>query len=603
MVVSPRELARDLFVVTRGDVAYPPLEQNYRFGDIRVGVRGERVTVVGETLESSSDAALVLLGEVYNGPEIARRLGEPPPTDRRGDAQMLLRAWQRWGDQVFDLVDGECAGAVVSNRSDRVRVFRDITAGEPLYVWSSLDAAAASSDLATVVACQPTVRPNPLFIAEYLQNQFLDASATPFDGIRAVQPGHVSVLNSNGWQSRRVARWHVKPIRRGNLDDYVDEFQHLLDNAMRRRLSGAPVAAVSLSGGLDSTNVLASGAAVGSDVRWVAYSIRFRTVRGDETRLQQLVAEHCGAELRWVPVDGRGPVGLPGPLFGGRPAPPWAGNWFFGEGLAQAAAEDGIRLLFDGEDADSLLTGGRGYLSDLLIRGRWASLRSVVRRLRQETGRRSSGLLKEAVAGLLPPALARRLLPTPGSQLISAVVSPELARNVGLAARLRAQPQSSIWSPGRRFMAQQMLAGMPAQLGTVAAEVGAPFRTRDVSGAHPFFDRQLMTFCMGLPWQAVHDVSTPKLLLRELAKRRLPAEFNRAVRKADLSEYYDAAVFGHERTTIDRGLDLAATRPDLVNPDAVARLRNELHQHADSWMPSRVAMLMLWLESLGETQD
>lgn len=570
------------------------------FGDISVGVWGDAVLVdsdaCGCAARATAPAAgevLALVGDISNADTLASRLRVSPPTDRQGRARLALLAWRRWGDKALDLLEGAYCGALLTRRPPGVKVFRDITASLPVYLVSH---EAASNDLAVALACEGRREPDPLFVAEYLQNQFLDPRVTPFRGLESLLPAHVATVRGGHWRTSQTARWHVRSIRHRSLDDYVDEFAHVLDDAVRARLGGYQTAAVSLSGGLDSTNVLASGIVVAPNVRWVAYSIPFRTPRGDETRLQRIVADHCGADLRWVPVDGRGPLGAPGPLFGGRIAPPWAGNWFFSEALAQAACDDRIALMFDGEDADSLLTGGRGYLSDLLIRGRWIRLQQVIATLHEHDMGEPRGLLKAAVAGILPPRLTRRL--TPARAAPSPLVSVELAAQVGLAERLTKAPEARIWAPGRRFRAQQMLAGSAAQLATVAVEVGAAFVGRPVEAAHPFLDRRLMTFCMGLPWQAVHGLVTPKLILRELAKRRLPAEFTQAVRKADLSEYYDTAVFGHERAAVRRGLELALGRPEFVNIDAVRRVEHEFESCVRSWTASRIAMLMLWLESL-----
>jgi asparagine synthase (glutamine-hydrolysing) len=587
-------LSRSSFVAVAGDDARLEFcDERYVVQGFALGKRGPRAAIAHD-----EESCVVTLGELHAMADLARDLGLAPGA--HDPAWLIMKAWQRWGADSLDRLLGSFAGAFLDLRRHRLVAFRDLTAAVPVYVTKVRGHFVAGSDLRTVAGWDGRpLEPSPLFVAGYLQNQNLDATGTAFDGVSCVQPGAIGVPSADGWRQKRVARWHVNPVRHRSLSDYVDDFAEHLDAAVARRMGGHSRAAVALSGGLDSTNVLAAGVRVAPHVEWVAYAIPFHTSRGDERSLQKVVAEHCGARLEWLSVQGRGPLGgWTGTLLGGRAAPPWAGNWFFGQTLAEGAASDGVPVLFDGEDADSLLTGGRGYLSDLLVRGQWRAWRREALVLRRTNNSNVRGLFKMSLAALLPPALAHRAVPLPPLARVSPLVAPGLAARVHLAERLRRQPALRLWAPGRRFTAQQSLAGEPTQLGMVAREVAEPYRDVDVVDAHPFFDRMLMTFCMGLPWQMVHGGTTPKLLLRELSRRRLPHVFNEHVRKANLSEYYDTAVFGVERDAVAAGLDLAEKRPEWVEPAGLARVRTDFEQHADSWMASRVAMLMLWADQL-----
>lgn len=550
-------------------------------------------------LAVGDDYIVVFVGRIDNTAEArgALRIDHETAADA---AALFLAAWRRWGTKAVDTIVGSYAGVVFDRCQGSLTTFRDLTAGVSVYLTVVPGGHLAGSDLGRVATwAGRRVEPDPLFIASYLQNSFFDATVTAFAGVAALAPGHIGIAEGSAWHQRQAAFWHVRDISYPHFVDYVDAFAELFDEAVRCRLEGHRRVGVSLSGGMDSTNVLASGIRVAPEVEWVSYAIPFDDADGDERRLQRLVAEHCHSELRWVPVRGRGPLGdWTGMLFAGRPAPPTGGNWFFAESVAEAATCDGSGVVYDGEDADSLLAISNGHLPDLFVRGRWRTWWHEVKRLERREAISWKAVLHFSVRAQLPPAWAHRMAGRPAVARVSSLVSPQLAARVSLSDRLMRQPPMTIWSPGRRYRAERLLVGAPPYLSDVATSLGTAYRDTPTIDAHPFQDRRLMTFCMGVPWRILRGDGRGKPLMRALSDRRLPKGFNDVVRKAKLQAYYDAAVFEHEKPTVMRGLDLAAKRPDLVNQEELLSLRHAVENRTDSWMASRVAMLMFWIDQL-----
>ncbi len=573
------------------------------------GVPGQAIAVRGARAACVSDdeRALAFVGRLDNSRELAERLDIPDRVDgesaTEAAARIVFASYRVWGGGFLDRVIGGFAGAFIDHRRHEVRVFRDLTAGQAAYLTTTHEGSVVcGSDLAEVASWRQSMVPSDLFVAGYLQNLWLEPSATAYDQVFAVIPGHIATINrgERAWRQKRYADWHVQHIRRESFDDYVDEFASHLDEAVRCRLEGASQVSIRLSGGLDSTNVLASLVRVApAQTRVSAYAIPFRTPRGDERARQIAAARHCDVPLTWISVDGRGPFGKwSGQLFAGRPVAPLGGNWYFGDSVYERAAADGVEVLYDGEDADSLLSGNRSYLADMLARGQFrAWLRETTRISRSEDTTVSRLLrysLYKQIPNLVLAVFGRRTMVVAPSPLLAA----DLARRVGLERRLRTMPAARVWHPGRRFQQYLKLAGGAHHLGMVVPELAIAARGTGVEPAHPFFDRRLMTFCMGLPWHVVCGGSMPKRPLRMLARQRLPAVFHQVQTKAVLDEYYDAAVYGHENDLVLKGLRMALDRPDWVDPAEVQELIDDVRQKKSSFMPSRVAMLMFWDQQL-----
>ena len=563
-------------------------------GWVGVGGRESALATVGQV-------TVALVGELHYLEDLQALLprqeghaGSSVPTLTE-QARLMADAWLRWGPRALQHVEGTYAGVVLDRRLGVASVFRDITAGRTAYLATHAGTAVAGSSLESVSTWEGRQqRPDGLFVACYVQNQWLDARCTPYDGVQAVEGGCTARPQRGSWVQDRNADWRLRRLGRHAPEEYVDLVAETLDGAMRERLRDVAKAGVSLSGGLDSTNVLASGVRVAPHVDWTAYCIPFHTAKGDERSRQTAVAEHLGVRQSWVSVDGMGPLGThdPGPV-----GPPrWAGNWYFGQAVSAAAADDEVGVVFDGEDADSVLTGSLVYLSDLFLQGRWRTLQRQVEALSAIGALSRRTAANTAVLLSLPRALSRRLVDRPAQAHVSPLVARPLAVEHDLAGRLEAA-FCFPWAPGRLFRTSQAMGCSPAHLDFIAVESGRGHGGAPVLDGHPFTDRRMIELALALPWHAVTPLRPDKHLLKELAARRLPVARAGPFLKADLDEYFEQAGRTFERQRILAGLQLAADMPEVFERDAVDRVSLDLIAGGSSWQGSRAASLALWLAS------
>ena len=525
-------------------------------------------------------------------------LGLPAPQATWGVEQeglLAAEAWSRWGAGALDKLVGTFAGVVVDLRTLRVEVFRDITAGRPAYLAMPQAEHLASSDLELVARWRGSKpRPSLRFVASHVQDQWLDGRETPYEGVEALEPGHVAVPAQTGWRVGRHAHWLPLQVGKRSAEGYVDLLAEVLDAAMAERLRGIRRAGVALSGGLDSTNVLAAGLRAAPDIEWTAYSIPFHEARGDEQERQRAVAEHLGVAQTWVDVAGKGPLGSHEPGVTGPPR--WAGNWYFMRSIAQQASADGCEVVFDGEDADSLLTGNVLYLSDLLVRGRLPTWLREIRRLSSAgvVGRRLA--LNTSVLTVLPPVLRRRVVDAHQGATVSPLVPQPLAEATGLRDAL-ARYFDAGWHPGRQFAAAQQLGCNPVQIRVVMEESARCFDETGVLDGHPFTDRKVIELALGLPWYAISPERPNKHLLDQLARRRLPSAYAGRFAKAQLDEYFEQAVRGFESELVFSGMQAAADLPEVFDSSALRSLRADFVNGVGSWEAVRAAVLASWLKA------
>jgi asparagine synthase (glutamine-hydrolysing) len=247
----------------------------------------------------------VLNGEIYNYRELRKRLTEDGRHLRtQGDTEVIAHlAVSLDPIQLAQALHGMFAFAVWDDRRERLVLGRDRLGKKPLYYWYDGSTLVFGSEIKAVIA-HPDVPSQlaPDVLSTYLGLGYVPTPRTFYDGILSVPPGHVLVVEP-GRAPDLQAYWEPQIPGLGNttrLDVSHPEAVQLvrtgLDNAVRRRLiSDVPLGAF-LSGGVDSSAVVAFMARHSSTpVR--TFTIGFEDQTGfDERPFARRLADHVGAE-------------------------------------------------------------------------------------------------------------------------------------------------------------------------------------------------------------------------------------------------------------------------------------------------------------------
>lgn len=247
----------------------------------------------------------VLNGEIYNFRALRDGLqsaGHRFSTD--GDTEVLAHlAEDHDAATLAQKLDGMFAFATWDRRREQLILGRDRMGKKPLYYWHSASAFVFASEIKGVLA-HPSVRRelNPRAINAYLTFGYVPTPDTFFDGIQSLPPGHVVTLEPGG-EPVIERYWQLQvPGISGNssldigLDEAAEEVRRLLQQAIRRRLVADVPLGAFLSGGIDSSAIVALMAGVmGEPVK--TFTIGFDDRDGfDERPFARAVAERFGTE-------------------------------------------------------------------------------------------------------------------------------------------------------------------------------------------------------------------------------------------------------------------------------------------------------------------
>ena len=197
-----------------------------------------------------------------NRDDLVRELGIPSPAaSRLSDSAILMAAVERWEEDSVSRIVGDYAFALWDASKRRFMLARDPLGGRPLcYHRGEGFFAFASMPKGLHALPEIPYAPDEQRIAEFLILIPDTGPRTFFEGIERVEPGHVVIVTSGSLTKRKF--WN--PGRREALpqrpEEYIERGRELLDEAVRCRLRGVKDVAATLSGGLDSSAVVATAA-------------------------------------------------------------------------------------------------------------------------------------------------------------------------------------------------------------------------------------------------------------------------------------------------------------------------------------------------------
>jgi asparagine synthase (glutamine-hydrolysing) len=597
LVYSDRERAVDPLVLRRMCSAIvhrgPDDEGLYVAGSAGLGMR--RLSIIDlaggsqPVFNETGSCSLVFNGEIYNYRDLRSQLQARGHQLRSaGDTETIVHLYEELGRDCPRALRGMFAFAIWDARRRTLLLARDRFGIKPLYYVSGPWGIAFASELKALLAAGVTERQLDWHALDaFLQLGYIPAPHTPFRDVRKLEPAQSLLWRDSGdveiqsyWDLPTTPAAAPPHVERQALD-WIDE------SVAAHLVSDVPVAAF-LSGGLDSSTVVASAALAGSGAH--VFTGRYHgsgADAADETGLARALANRYGAQLTVVDItpdlqDIFEPLvlALDEPHADGSIVPTW---------MLSAAVGASYKVALTGIGGDELFAGYRRHLGLLAVE-RYAALPQRVRGLATRLGDR---LPDSLTAGLGMDRL-KRFLRT-GAERESTIGD----RFFGMVSRIDESLRERLYRPdlrahiarnaGReRFRALHAQAGRPHGLAAALYLDYKTFLPDDIlalsdrlSMAHsleirvPLVDHVLVERVFPLPAHLKVGGWQLKRLLKRAAAPRLPEAHLRAPKRGFIGP--TAAWLRHELRAVVRD-ELSPARVARLGywePDVVARLLDE----------------------------
>jgi asparagine synthase (glutamine-hydrolysing) len=246
------------------------------------------LSAAGHMPMANEDASVVISynGEIYNFVELREELlAQGYRFKSNSDTEVVLRLYERDGEAAFARLNGMFAAAIWDVREQKLVLARDQMGIKPVYYHQSGNRLLFASEIKCLLESDlVTVTVDPAALHYFLTFLWVPGPKTLFRGIFKLMPGELLV-----WKGGRVTRRYFadipldQPISSATERELVSELRSVLRNAVRRQMVSDVPVGVFLSGGLDSTAILAlASEATGKPVN--AYTIAYRQ---EDARLEQ----------------------------------------------------------------------------------------------------------------------------------------------------------------------------------------------------------------------------------------------------------------------------------------------------------------------------
>ncbi len=279
--------------------------------DGSVGLGHRRLSILdlsnrGRQPMTTKDGRYVIVynGEIYNYVERRRELeagGYGFQTDT--DTEVLLALYAQYGAKCLERINGMFAFAVWDSVEGELFLARDRVGIKPLYYAETRDGLVFASEIKSLLASQEVSAQVAIpAIDRYMTYGYVPGADTLFNGIKKLRPGFALRANSMGLTTE--AYWDLKyvPNLHRSAEETADELRALLINAAEIHMRSDVPIGVFLSGGLDSSAMVALLAEAGvRDLK--TFSVAYHEAQYDETRYARIVADHFHTDHHELYID------------------------------------------------------------------------------------------------------------------------------------------------------------------------------------------------------------------------------------------------------------------------------------------------------------
>ena len=317
-------------------------------------------------VSAETGCALTFNGEIYNYRELRSALAADGTRFlEQSDTEVVLRAYETWGDGCVAHLRGMFAFAVWDPRVRRLFAARDRLGIKPFYYRWDHGSLTFASELKAILVADPTARPgiNARSFDRYLRLQYVPAPHTMVEGVRQLRPGSTLALAMDGQDPVEQRYWHARARSAGQTTS-SDLDERLAAVVRSHMVADVPLGAL-LSGGLDSSLLVAHMVRASADPVHT-FSVGFEDDRLDERPAARSVASHLGTvHHEHLVTDADAADALPGVVAAmDEPLADYAALPTY---LVAKFAACHVKVVLTGEGADELFAGYRRYRRDRLL--------------------------------------------------------------------------------------------------------------------------------------------------------------------------------------------------------------------------------------------
>lgn len=335
----------------------------------RIGFGHVRLTIVdldsgAQPMSLDNGATIIFNGEIYNYIELREELGLDL-FKTHSDTEVILHAYQKWGENCVQHLRGMFAFLIWDPRKDAIFFARDRFGIKPLF-WleDSGGAIYFASEIKSLLPFIITKEVNVHALSDYFSFQFYLGSKTLLESVNQIEPAHCGWVTKDGLiQINRYWEVHYNLDFERTDKYFIDKIQSLMDDSTKMHMRADVEIGAYVSGGVDSSLLAILGS------KYQESSSRFKIFNGrftdsdafDESKYARAVAEDHDMDLHIASITEQDFVDNIADVIYHLDSP-IAGPGSFPQYMVSKLASKHLKVVFGGQGGDEIFGGYARYL-------------------------------------------------------------------------------------------------------------------------------------------------------------------------------------------------------------------------------------------------
>lgn len=452
--------------------------------------------------------SIVFNGEIYNYKELRQELKALGMTfATESDTEVLLAAWVRWGAACLDRLVGMFAFVVLDREAQTLTLVRDAFGIKPLFVSVCDRGLCFASELpAALKLVGGAVRLNHQRAYDYLVHGDYDTQATSFvEGVSQLAPGHYQEYDLRTHTLGVEHKWWNPSVQQTSdlsFQQAADELRERFLQSVRYHLRSDVPLGTALSGGVDSSAVVCAIRHVEPQAPVHTFSFLAKGSAVSEEKWVDLVNAHVGAVPHAVHVEPDELAQDLDDMIVAQGEPFGSTSIYAQYRVFQLAKANGVTVTLDGQGADELMAGYRGYpgkrVRSMLEMGEFSGAAQFLKHWSQWPDRPLSVGIKAAVAEFANGPVYQALRRLNGGDALPAWLNGRALDAAGVQVGYP-RVQVAHAPKGRRLMAELAHASSRYGLPGLLRHADRNSMRFSVESRVPFLTTDLAQFLFSLP--------------------------------------------------------------------------------------------------------
>ena len=468
-------------------------------------------------------------GEIYNYIELKEELQKKGYSfHSQTDTEVILAAYDCWQDECVDYFDGMFAFAIWDATKKELFAARDRFGEKPFFYHFNGKQLLFASEMKALWAAGVERTANQKMLFNFITIGYTDNPSQPgetfFENIYKLPPATVLKYTTGSNELVVEKYWDIDPEKQNKKitdNEAIEQFNHLFSTSVKRRLRSDVAIGTSLSGGLDSSSVVATAIPFSTHHSpFAAFTAVFPGYEKDESAFSKQIADQFKLQQFTVTVSPEEMMNDWTTICHHQEEPFGSASIYAQYKVYELAKQHGIKVLLDGQGADETLAGYHKYYKwywQELFRNR-KLFRSKELKAAKEIGVTESFNFKNVIASYFPGFATVTL---ENQYLLKAIRHEDLAKDF-----VKLQSKEAYYTTPDHFTLNGVL-----HFNTCTHGLEELLRYADRNSmAHgrevrlPFLSHELVEFVFSLPANFKIRNGWTKWILRETMAKSLPAE-------------------------------------------------------------------------------